>query len=144
MMQRLGHDVPGDAAFVDATETAVARASVGELFVPEFRRDTLALGASFFFCLLSAYMGTNWVPAMLARSGSAVGTASYGLTAFNFGGVVGAIVGAVVIMRLGSRLSMLTMGAGAVAGAAILATMSIGPQSAFAVFAMLAWTGGLI
>jgi MFS family permease len=90
MMQRLGHDVPGDAAFVDATETAVARASVGELFVPEFRRDTLALGASFFFCLLSAYMGTNWVPAMLARSGFDVGTASYGLTAFNFGGVVGA------------------------------------------------------
>jgi MFS transporter, AAHS family, 4-hydroxybenzoate transporter len=144
MLQRLGHDVPGDAAFVDATETAVARASVGELFVPEFRRDTLALGASFFFCLLSAYMGTNWVPAMLARSGFDVGTASYGLTAFNFGGVVGAIVGAVVIMRLGSRLSMLTMGAGAIVGAIGLTVMSIGPQASVAVFTMLAWTGGLI
>jgi AAHS family 4-hydroxybenzoate transporter-like MFS transporter len=144
LLQRLGHSVPGDAAFVDTTERAVARASVGELFVPEFRRDTFALGASFFFCLLSAYMGTNWVPAMLTRGGFDVGTASYGLTAFNFGGVVGAILGAFVIMRLGSRVSMLTMGAGAIVGAVVLATMSIGPQSSVAVFTMLAWTGGLI
>src|SRR4029079_89854 len=31
-----------------------------------------------------------------------------------------------------------------VVGAAVLATMAIGPQSAIAVFSMLAWTGGLI
>jgi AAHS family 4-hydroxybenzoate transporter-like MFS transporter len=39
---------------------------------------------------------------------------------------------------------MLTMTAGAVAGAMVLATMPIGTQSAFAVLGMLAWTGGLI
>jgi len=39
---------------------------------------------------------------------------------------------------------MLTMAAGAVAGAVVLTIMPIGPQNAFAVFAMLAWTGGLI
>ena len=50
-------------------------------------------------------------------SASTSGTASYGLTAFNMGGVVGAILGAFVIMRLGSRLAMLTMAAGAAAGA---------------------------
>src|SRR5205814_4998755 len=49
-----------------------------------------------------------------------------------------------VIMRLGSRITMLVMAAGAVAGAAVLATMTIGTQSSFAVLAMLAWTGGLI
>ncbi len=81
---------------------------------------------------------------MLTRSGFDVGTASYGLTAFNFGGVVGAILGAIVIMRFGSRLSMLTMAVGAIVGAIGLATMSIGPQSAVAAFVMLAWTGGLI
>ncbi len=128
----------------DATEAVVARASVRELFADQFRRDTLTLWASFFFCLLSVYMGTNWVPAMLTRSGFDVGTASYGLTAFNFGGVVGAILGAIVIMRFGSRLSMLTMAVGAIVGAIGLATMSIGPQSAVAAFVMLAWTGGLI
>jgi AAHS family 4-hydroxybenzoate transporter-like MFS transporter len=47
-------------------------------------------------------------------------------------------------MRVGSRLTMLVMAAGAVAGAGVLASMSIGTQSAVAVFAMLAWTGGLI
>jgi AAHS family 4-hydroxybenzoate transporter-like MFS transporter len=36
------------------------------------------------------------------------------------------------------------MAAGAIAGAVVLAFMSIGTQSAFAVLAMLAWTGGLI
>ena len=144
LLQRIGHVIPADAEFVDRKEAAVARATVGELFVPQFRRDTLALWASFFFCLLSAYMGTNWVPALLTRNGFDIGTASYGLTAFNFGGVFGAILGALIIMRLGSRVSMLTMAVGAVLGAITLAMMSINPASSVAVFAMLVWTGGLI
>lgn len=144
LLRRLGHHVPDDAVFVDATEKAVTRASARELLVPEYRRDTLALCASFFFCLLSVYVGVSWVPSMLVGAGFDVATASYGLTAFNLGGVVGAILGAVVIMRLGSRLTMLVMAAGAIAGAVVLAFMPIGPQSAGAVLAMLAWTGGLI
>jgi MFS transporter, AAHS family, 4-hydroxybenzoate transporter len=144
LLRRLGHDVTHDTAFVDAREQAVAQASIGLLFVPEFRRDTLALCASFFFCLLSVYIGTNWVPELLRSAGFGVGVASYGLTAFNFGGVVGAILGAIIISRLGSRVTMLVMAAGAVAGAVLLANVSIGAQSAFAVLAMLAWTGGLI
>src|SRR5499426_4145664 len=144
LLRRLGHAVPDDARFADPSEKNVARVSAGELLTPEFRRDTLGLCGSFFFCLLSVYMGVTWVPSMLAGAGFSVGTASYGLTAFNLGGVVGAIVGALVIMRLGSRLTMLVMAAGAIAGAAVLAGMPIGPQSAVAVVAMLAWTGGLI
>ena len=144
LLRRLGHQVPVDASFMDSREKAVAKASVKELLVPEFRRDTIALCGSFFFCLLSVYMGTNWVPQMLTRTGFDVGSASWGLTAFNFGGVVGAIIGALVIMRLGSRISMLTMAAGAIAGALVLAAMDIGPQFGVTVFVMLAWTGGLI
>jgi len=144
LMGRLGHAVPADAVFFDGREKAVAKASVAQLLVPEFRRDTLALCGSFFFCLLSVYMGTNWVPQMLTRGGFDVGTASWGLTAFNFGGVAGAIIGALVIMRVGSRVSMLTMAAGAVAGAIVMSVMSISPQASVLVFVMLAWTGGLI
>jgi AAHS family 4-hydroxybenzoate transporter-like MFS transporter len=108
-------------------------------------RDTLTLFGSFFFCLLTVYMGTNWVPSMLRdNAGFDVGTASYGLTAFNVGGVVGAILGAMSIMRLGSRISMLTMAAGAIAGALLLTVIPIGPQTTFQTFALLAWTGGLI
>jgi MFS transporter, AAHS family, 4-hydroxybenzoate transporter len=144
LLRKLGHNVPADAVFGDTREKAVAKASVAELLKPEYARDTLALCGSFFFCLLSVYMGTNWVPSMLTGANFGVGTASYGLTAFNFGGVVGAILGAALIVRLGSRISMLTMSAAAIAGAVVLATMAIGPENKVAVFAMLAWTGGLI
>jgi AAHS family 4-hydroxybenzoate transporter-like MFS transporter len=144
LLRRLGHDLPADAAFVDPAEQGLRRASVREVLVPEFRHDTLALCASFFFCLLSVYMGTNWVPTMLRSAHFDVGTASYGLTAFNFGGVVGAILGAFFIVRRGSRLTMLSMAVGAVGGAVLLGVMPIGPQSTLLVFALLAWTGGLI
>jgi AAHS family 4-hydroxybenzoate transporter-like MFS transporter len=144
LLRRLGHAIPDDAMFVDAREQAVAQASARTLLVPEFRRDTLALCASFFFCLMTVYVGTNWVPTLLRDAGFGLDVASYGLTAFNFGGVVGAIAGAVLIGRFGSRLTMLSMAAGAIAGSALLASVSIAAQSAFAVLAMLAWTGGLI
>lgn len=144
LLRRLGHDAPHDAAFVDATEKTVARPSPRELLAPEFRRDTLALSASFFFCLLSVYVGINWVPSMLASVGFDVSVASNGLAAFNLGGVVGAILGALVMSRAGSRLTMLVMSAGAVAGAAAMAVVPLAAQSAFIVLAMLAWTGGLI
>jgi AAHS family 4-hydroxybenzoate transporter-like MFS transporter len=144
LLRRLGHQVPLDSTFVDGRERAVARASVGSLLVPEFRRDTLALCAAFFFCLLSVYTGTNWVPTLLSDAGFGVDIANFGLTAFNLGGVVGAILGAIVFGRLGSRVTMLAMTAGAIAGCLLLASVSIADRSVFAVLAMLAWTGGLI
>jgi AAHS family 4-hydroxybenzoate transporter-like MFS transporter len=144
LLRRLGHRVDSDTVFVDSSEKAIGRVSARELLVPEFRRDTLALFASFFFCLLSVYIGTNWVPSLLTGAGFDVGVASSGLAAFNLGGVVGAVLGALLITRLGSRITMLTMTAGAIAGSVTLAAMPIAAQSAFAVLAMLAWTGGLI
>ena len=144
LLRRLGHQVDEDTNFSDAGERQITRVSARELLTPALRGDTIALCASYFFCLLSVYIGIAWVPSMLAGAGFDVGTASYGLTAFNLGGVAGAVLGAVAIVRLGSRITMLAMAAGAVAGAALLATMSIDAQSAFAVVALLAWTGGLI
>ena len=144
LLRRLGHDVPRNAEFIDAREKQVERASVRALFVPEYRRDTLALCGSFFFCLLSVYIGTTWVPSLLAGAGFASQIAGYGLTAFNLGGVVGAVLGAVIISRRGSRGTMLTMAGGAIAGALLLGGVPIGTRSAATVLAMLAWTGGLI
>ena len=46
--------------------------------------------------------------------------------------------------KFGSRITMLGMTAGAIAGCLLLASVPIGQQSTFAVLAMLAWTGGLI
>jgi MFS transporter, AAHS family, 4-hydroxybenzoate transporter len=143
LLERLDHVVPADTVFVDPTEKAVAP-SAGALFVPEFRRDTLALCGSFFFCLLSVYVGTNWVPSLLTGANFGSEIAGYGLTAFNLGGVVGAVLGAVIISRRGSRVTMLTMAAGAIAGALLLGWVPVNERSAAAVLALLAWTGGLI
>jgi len=144
LLRRLGHETPADASFVDSHERAIARASVRALLVPEFRRDTLALCAAFFFCLLSVYTGTNWVPSLLTSAGFDVVTANYGLTAFNLGGVIGAILGAVIFSRLGSRLTMLAMTAGAIAGCLVLGSSPVADRSTLTVLALLGWTGGLI
>src|SRR5258705_2613473 len=144
LLERLGHTFPHGVAFIDSNERAVARATVSSLLVPEYRRDTLALCAAFFFCLLSVYTGTNWVPSLLTSTGVVVETASYGLTAFSLGGVIGAVLGAMVFARFGSRITMLAMTAGAIAGSVLLASAPIAGQSTLAVLAMLAWTGGLI
>jgi AAHS family 4-hydroxybenzoate transporter-like MFS transporter len=144
LLRRLGHDTSDDTAFVDAAEQAVVRVSPRELLSPEFQRDTLALSASFFFCLLSVYVGVNWVPSMLAGAGFDVAVAGNGLAAFNLGGVAGALVGAGLIRGFGSRSTMLAMSAGAVAGAVVIAAAPLGSQSSFAILVMLAWTGGWI
>ncbi|HUK33746.1 MAG TPA: MFS transporter, partial [Vicinamibacterales bacterium] len=60
LLRKLGHNVSDDTAFVDPHEKTTRRASIRELFVPEFRADTIALFACFLFCFFGAYMGTNW------------------------------------------------------------------------------------
>ncbi len=144
LLRRLGHSVPDDAAFVDPHEKATKRASIGELFVPEFRADTIALFACFLFCFFGAYMGTNWVPSMLDRAKFDVGTASYGLLAWNLGVLVFALVAAFIIPRIGSRTTMLVLAAGSMAGCVTLAMMNITPAQVVPVFIMLGITGGLV
>ena len=144
LLSKLGHHVDADAAFVDSHEKATRKASVAELFVPEFRADTIALLACFLFCFFGAYMGTNWVPSMLDRAKFDVGTASYGLLAWNLGVLVFALIAAFIIPRIGSRITMLVLAAGSVAGCVTLAMMNITPSQVIPVFVMLGVTGGLV
>jgi MFS transporter, AAHS family, 4-hydroxybenzoate transporter len=144
LLRKLGHDVPDDATFVDSHEATTKRASVAELFVPEYFWDTVALLGCFLFCFFGAYLGTNWVPSMLDRAKFDVGTASYGLLAWNLGVLVFALLAAFVIPRIGSRMTMLTLCGGAIAGCVVLATMNITPSEVMPVFIMLGITGGLV
>jgi len=144
LLGKLGHHVDADAVFVDSHEKATRKASVAELFVPEFRADTIALLACFLFCFFGAYMGTNWVPSMLDRAKFDVGTASYGLLAWNLGVLVFALIAAFIIPRIGSRITMLVLAAGSVAGCVTLAMMNITPSEVIPVFVMLGVTGGLV
>ena len=138
-LRRLGHQVSDDARFADVTEQAVAKVSARELLVPAYRRDTLALSASFFFCLLAVYMGVTWVPAVLTGAAKPDNT----LRCRRSSRQVSWVQWRPCDSERGSRLMMLVMTAGVVLGAGVLATMSISPASSAILFAMLAWTGGL-
>ena len=122
-----------------------SRASARELLVPEFRRDTLALCASFFFCLLSVYIGVNWVPSLLDRrrlrrrgrelrarrpSTSAASSARFSARSSS---------------AASARASRCWRWRPAPSPARrCWRRCRSATQSAFAVLAMLAWTGGLI
>ena len=145
ILQRIGHAVPPGSTFADLGETAIARTSVGALFSPDFRRDTLALWGAFFSCLLAVYTAFNWIPSLLSDAGLGIAVASNGMAAFNLGGVAGAILGGMMISRFGSRSTMLGMSAGAIGGALVLAVMPIAVSSgALPIIVMLGYTGGLI
>jgi AAHS family 4-hydroxybenzoate transporter-like MFS transporter len=145
ILRRIGHDIPDGSEFVDRGEHALVKTSVTSLFIPEFRRDTLALWGAMFACMLSVYTAFNWVPTMMTSAGLAMTVASNGLAAFNLGGVAGAICGGLVISLLGSRPTMLAMSAGAIAGALLLAGTPITATAAtLPIVVMLGFTGGLI
>jgi AAHS family 4-hydroxybenzoate transporter-like MFS transporter len=145
LLRRMGHSQDDDTSFVDPREHVATRAPLSALFMRDIRGDTFALWGSFFFCLLAVYLGFSWLPAMLTGAGFTPAIASTGITAFNLGGVVGAITGGLVISRVGSRAAMLTMAAGAIAGAVTLSRMTIAPaESLITLLVMLTLTGGLI
>jgi MFS transporter, AAHS family, 4-hydroxybenzoate transporter len=145
LLGRAGHEVPTNAAFTDATEAAVSCASLAALFTPQLRRDSAALWGAFFSCLLAVYLGFNWIPSMLSGAGLGVSVASTGLAAYNLGGVAGAIAGGWLIGRFGSRVTMLSMAAGASAGALGLAALPMhAGADTTSIILMLGLTGGLI
>ena len=145
VMRRMGHPVAADSRFVDSGDRSVGRASIASLFAPEFRRDTIALWGAFFSCLLGVYLGFSWLTALLTGAGFDAGTANTGITAFNLGGVVGALLGGLAIARFGSRAAMLTMTGVAVAAAVGLSLMTISPAvGVIPIIAMLTLTGSMI
>src|SRR5947208_2256476 len=130
MLRKLGHSVPTDATFVEAgTGKKLKSASMRDLFVPNLRLDTIGLFGSFFFCLLVNYVGILLIPAMLTAAGFTQSVASNALASWNFGGVGGAIIGALIIQRLGSRITMLSLSGISIASALAMAAMPLDPQN---------------
>jgi AAHS family 4-hydroxybenzoate transporter-like MFS transporter len=146
MLRKLGNDIPSDANFIEAdTEgKVVARASMRDLFVPNFRRDTWGLFGAFFFCLLANYIGILLIPVMLTGAGFALPVASNALAAWNFGGVGGAILGALIIQRLGSRITMLGLSGVAIASAFVMAAIPPDPASTLRLIVMFVILGGTL
>ena len=143
IMGRLGNALHPDVRFVDLAEVNVARAPMRAIFASF--GDTMGLWSAFFFCLLAVYSGFNWIPSLLTRAGLSPTIASTGITAYNLGGVIGAITGGLAIARFGSKRSMLTMCGGAMVGAFVMSSMTLHAASpTLLIVAMLAVIGAFI
>ena len=104
------------------------RRRFASLFTPAYLRDTLALFGSFFFCLMVNYVLIQVVVPMLTGVGFTQPAASRALLWSNLGGVTGAILGALMIQRLGSRLTMLGMSAAAIVCSLVMAGLPLDPS----------------
>jgi AAHS family 4-hydroxybenzoate transporter-like MFS transporter len=79
-----------------------------------------------------------------AENGFAQPVASRALAMSNVGGVAGAICGAMLIQRFGSRMTMIGMSALAIACGFILAGTNIDPENTAFLMVMFVLTGGLL
>lgn len=143
---KMGITVDADATFVDdKTEKHVEKVSVGALFSPLYARDSIGLWGAMFFTLLSVYGVVNWLPAMLGAAKYPPSMTSNGLTFFNLGGVVTALLGAICFSKFGSRKSLITMAAGAVLSSIWLAMIPLDPKvSTLPLLTALTLQGGFI
>ena len=146
-MRRIGHTIPDDVEYVEMAVGGgpVKKAAIRDLFAPTYLRDTVGLFGSFFFCLMANYVVIQLLTSTLRDSGGfSPAAAPGGLQWVNIGGVGGAILGALVIQRIGSRVTMLGMSAAAIVCSMVLAAMQLDPNNTFTLMAMLLITGGLL
>jgi AAHS family 4-hydroxybenzoate transporter-like MFS transporter len=146
LLRRFGREISAETRYLQrARDASDVRIPLRAVYAPSRLWDTCAIAAAFFFCLLAVYSAFNWLPAMLTSAGFGSALASSGLTAFNLGGVVGAIAGALLIQRFGSRAAMTSLSAGAILGALALLTTPLGPAANTVVLiVLLTVTGGFI
>jgi AAHS family 4-hydroxybenzoate transporter-like MFS transporter len=127
LLLQMGHAAPEEAEFSDVAETArEKRGGWAALFGPAIVRDTVCLFVCFLSGMLAIYLALNWLPTLLASKGWDLSRTSAGLAAYNFGGVAGALICALLVPRWGSRVAMLTACGCAVASAGYLYTGAFG------------------
>jgi len=121
LLSRMSRPTAADTVFVDAVEQrSEQRAGFASLFETGRARDTIAIWCTFFVVLLAVYSAFSWLPTMLAAEGLSPAIAGSGLTAYNLGGVFGALFCAVCITRFGSRWPLALCCIGAAVSAFVL------------------------
>lgn len=125
LMSGMRHDVAHVVEFTDGGEGEARRGSVGELLKDGRSRDTLWLWVAFFMTQLSLYSAFSWLPTMLTTEGLSPALAGMGLTAYNFGGVFGAVLCALAMNRFGSRGPMVLWAAMSAVSALALNAVSV-------------------
>jgi AAHS family 4-hydroxybenzoate transporter-like MFS transporter len=142
-MSRLGYGVGPGTEFV-GIRSSKRRAAIGELFAEGRARDTIGLWAAFFFGLLGVFVFYSWGPTLLVESGYDLATASLGTSVYNLGATVFAVVGAWVMGRYGSRVTLIGIAVAAILSSLWLAldTPQAGSTSAAVFIVQLLINGG--
>ncbi len=125
LMARMAHKVTHVREFTDGVADVARQGSLGALFRKGRAHDTLWLWLAFFMTLLSIYSAFSWLPTMLTTEGLSPALAGMGLTAYNFGGVIGAVLCALAMNRFGSRWPMTVWAAMSAVTAFALKSISI-------------------
>jgi len=130
LLRRCGLSLAEGTTYTTPADERASRGLAG-IFSGALARDTVALCASFFFGLMVNYVVILLLPALLTSTavGFSQPAASRALATSNYGGVAGAILGALVIQRLGSRVAMSAMAVGAIACGAVLANWHLDPAA---------------
>lgn len=120
LLRRLG------AENARASMPSASRQNQHQPFAALFRglllRDSLALCLAMFSGMFMIYLMFNWAPTMLSATGFGLASASLGLTSFNVGGTLGAIVASVAMVRTGSRAILVGM---ALTGACVCVVLAL-------------------
>jgi len=137
LLKRMGRQVGQASTFGDMGEQkSEQRLGFTALFAIGRRRDTVAIWCAFFMCLLAVYSAFSWLPTMLAAEGLNVAIAGAGLTAYNLGGVIGALACAVAITRYGSRGPLLLCSVGGVVSALLLLGVNAASATGLFIFGL--------
>ena len=146
VLRRTGHEIPEDAMFVVREQNRKTSGGLARLFAGDLARDTIAIWVAFFFGLMTYWAVVLLLPALMTAPDVAFSqpTASRALAMWNYGGVVAAVLGAVVIQRVGSRIAMLSMAAGAVICGSTLAFIPLEPAQATTVLFVILLAGAFV
>jgi AAHS family 4-hydroxybenzoate transporter-like MFS transporter len=137
LLARMSRRVATDAVFTDKREQAAEQhTGFTALFQQGRAADTVAIWCAFLMCLLAVYSAFSWLPTMLTTQGLSLAVAGSGLTAYNLGGVVGALACAVAIARWGSRWPLLICSAGGALSAWLLLGVGVSQHTGWLIFGL--------
>jgi MFS transporter, AAHS family, 4-hydroxybenzoate transporter len=125
LLVRLG--LSGDVASVAPEVVQQKGEGQSVLLSLTYRRDSLALWASYIFTMLAIYTTVSWAPTLFAQQGFDLKVAGIALSAFSMGSIIGGFALTLIVPRYGSRMPMaITAGLGVVV-TAYLATAEFSP-----------------
>ena len=90
------------------------------LFAADYRAATILVWLLYFFSLFSTYMITTWLPTLLTLYGWAVSDATYSVTAFSIGGILGGVVLGWLVDRQKTKTALMLAFGSAVTALALL------------------------